>query len=388
MALIPPDVGMQLRAQNEALLNPISPVRPIPTDLPDLQIGQAFTARIQEALPENTYKAMVAGKMLTLQLPEGAKAGDLLELVVIDRSARAVIARIAPQATTEGTQEAYPFTKLSSAGQMIGKLLVAEGETPQPAPLNRGQPLLAQPPATARDLLPALKSAVAQSGLFYESHQAQWVTGKLPLASLLQEPQGRHSAPDLLTAHRIAPEQVSSRNAGLAPAAPRAMGVTTLLDGLFGGEEATTRSSAANAAVSPVPTFSPGQSVPEELRPLVQQQLEAAAGQRLMWHGEVWPGQNMDWQIEWQRPEDEGGNAAGDDQEGAGRWRTTLALTTPRLGRVDATLQLEPTGIRIALVTPGGASATDLHNEIPALAAALGEAGLPLLAMQVKHESE
>ncbi|MDP2795709.1 MAG: flagellar hook-length control protein FliK [Sulfurisoma sp.] len=388
MALIPPDVGVQLRAQIEAQLQPLGPVRPIPADLPDLQIGQAFTARIQEALPENTYKAMVAGKMLTLQLPEGAKAGDLLELVVIDRSARAVIARIAPQATADGAQEVYQFSRLSAAGQMIGKLLVAEGETPTPAPLNRGQPLLSQPPTGAHDLLPALKSAVAQSGLFYESHQAQWVTGKLPLASLLHEPQGRHSAPDLLIAHRIAPEQASSRNAELAPAAPRATGVTTLLGGLFGGEEAAAKTSAANSAVPPGPTFSPGQSVPEELRPLVQQQLEAAAGQRLMWHGEVWPGQNMDWQIEWERPEDAGGNAAGKDEEGAGRWRTTLSLTTPRLGRVDATLQVEPAGIRIALTTPGGASATDLHNEIPALAAALGEAGLPLLAMQVKHEYE
>jgi hypothetical protein len=104
-----------------------------------------------------------------------------------------------------------------------------------------------------------------------------------------------------------------------------------------------------------------------------------------MWHGEVWPGQNMDWQIEWERPEGEGGNAAEDE---AGRWRTTLSLTTPRLGQVDAVLQLEPTGIRIALATPYGAIAADLRDEIPALAAALGEAGVPLLAVQVKHESE
>jgi hypothetical protein len=384
MVLIPPDVGLQLKAQAEAQLHPLSPVRPIPADLPELQIGQAFTARIQEALPENTYRAMVAGKALTLQLPEGAKPGDLLELVVIDRTAKAVIARVAPQATTEGAQAAYPFARLSPAGQMIGKLLVAEGETPTPAPLNRGQPLLPQPPATAQDLLPALKSAVTQSGLFYESHQAQWVTGRLPLASLLQEPQGRHSAPDLLTAHRIVPE-AASRSAEMAQTAPQAAGVTNLLAGLLGGEEAAARTSPANSGVAPAPTFPQGQPVPDELRPLVQQQLEAAAGQRLMWHGEVWPGQNMDWQIEWERPEGEGGTAAEDE---AGRWRTTLSLTTPRLGRVDATLQLEPAGVRIALATPYGASAADLRDDMPALAAALGEAGLPLLAMQVKHEPE
>ncbi|MBU0752779.1 MAG: flagellar hook-length control protein FliK [Gammaproteobacteria bacterium] len=384
MALIPPDVGLQLKAQAESMLHPVSPVRPIPADLPDLQLGQNFTARIHEVLPENTYKAMVAGKLLTLQLPEGAKAGDVLELVVVDRSARVVIAQLAPKAAAEGTPATYQFSRLSPAGQMIGKLLVPEGETPTPAPLNRGQPLLRAPPAAAQELLPALKTAVAQSGLFYESHQAQWVSGKMPLANLLHEPQGRLSAPDLLAAHRIAPDQTAARAAALAASIPRATGVTALLSSLFGTPEAAAPPPPASGAVSPAPTFSPGQSVPEELRPLVQQQLEAAAGQRMLWHGEVWPGQNMDWQIEYEKPDGEGSAA---DEE-AGRWNTTLSLTTPRLGRIDATLQLTPAGVRIALATPYGASAADLRDETPALAAALNEAGLKLLGMQVKHEPE
>lgn len=386
MALIPPDVGLQLKAQSEALLHPVSPVRPIPADLPDLVPGQTFTARIQEVMPENTYKALVAGKLLTLQLPEGAKAGDMLELVVVDRSARVLIAQLAQKpVATAGSAEAYQFSRLSHAGQMIGKLLVPEGETPTPAPLNRGQPLLLRPPGAAQDLLPALRSAVTQSGLFYESHQAQWISGKMPLTNLLHEPQGRHSAPDLLNAHRITPEQVAARVADMAAvAAPRATGVASLISGLFGGPEAATAAKANSGAVPPAPTFAPGQSVPEELRPLVQQQLEVAAGQRLMWHGEVWPGQDMDWQIEWERPE---GDETDSDDE-AGRWSTTLSLTTPRLGRIDAAVQLTPAGVRIALATPYGASAVDLRDEIPALAAALKQAGLTLLAAQVKHETE
>ena len=94
MALIPPDAGIRMRMQTEAnLLQPVAPVHEIPADLPELRTGQAFSARIQEVLPDNTYRALVAGKQLTLQLPEGAKTGDLLELVVIDRSAKVVIAR-------------------------------------------------------------------------------------------------------------------------------------------------------------------------------------------------------------------------------------------------------------------------------------------------------
>lgn len=388
MALIPPDAGIRMRMQTEAsLLQPMAPVHGIPADLPELQLGQTFTARIQEVLPDNAYKALVAGRSLTLQLPEGAKSGDMLELVVIDRTPKVVIAQLAPQAAAAGAPEPYPHATLSRAAQMIGQLLVPEGETPQPAPLNRGEPLLPRPPAGAQDLAPALMKAVSQSGLFYEAHQAQWITGKLPLTTLLQEPQGRQSAPDLLAAHRIAPpvagpEQEAGNRvaeaAGRSPA-PAPAGLAGLLQGIFRGEESMPAQSALPQAL-PL-----AQSVPEEIRPLVQQQFEAAAGQPLLWRGEVWPGQVMDWRVDREKTEERNGpGVSGEDAE---RWRTSLSLTTPRLGRVDAALQLEKAGVRIALAAPEGATAADLGDAIPALAAALAAAGVPLLAMQVKHES-
>jgi hypothetical protein len=40
----------------------------------------------------------------------------------------------------------------------------------------------------------ALRDAVASSGLFYESHVAEWAEGKRPLASLLLEPQMQKAA--------------------------------------------------------------------------------------------------------------------------------------------------------------------------------------------------
>ena len=78
---------------------------------------------------------------------------------------------------------------------MLRSLLVSEGDTPEAAPLNRGQPLLANPPKTGAELAPVLNRAVRESGLFYEAHQAQWIAGKLPLARLLQEPQGQIPVP-------------------------------------------------------------------------------------------------------------------------------------------------------------------------------------------------
>ena len=76
MVLIPPDAGIRMRMQTDAtLLQPVQPTHEIPSDLPELQPGQAFAARILETLPDNTYKALVAGKFLTLQLPGRRQPG-------------------------------------------------------------------------------------------------------------------------------------------------------------------------------------------------------------------------------------------------------------------------------------------------------------------------
>jgi hypothetical protein len=389
MALIPPDAGIRMRLQTEAnLLQPVTAVHEIPSDLPELRTGQTFSARIQEVLPDNTYRALVAGKQLTLQLPEGAKAGDQLELLVIDRSAKVVIAKqveTAPAATDESAP--YPFAKFSPAARMIGQLLPAEGQSPPPVQLNRGQPLLAEPPqsqSAAGQLAPTLAKAVTQSGLFYESHQAQWVTGKLPLEQLLQEPQGRRSLP---TAFQLAAAEIEARAATPAGVAERPVTAGNILQNLLAGNEKVgaggTAQNAAHATQVAPQTVALAQQVPDELRPLVQQQLEAVATQRMMWHGEVWPQQPMDWEIEQDNERE-----AGDTGEEASRWRTTLSLTTPRLGRVDANLQLSANGVRITLATPYGASAADLRDAAPQLAEALAAAGVPLLAFQVKHEDE
>lgn len=66
-------------------------------------------------------------------------------------------------------------------------------------PLRASGPLLATPPSSGAEGTTALSNALAklvdQSGLFYESHLAQWVTGQRPLSALLQEPQATLRTP-------------------------------------------------------------------------------------------------------------------------------------------------------------------------------------------------
>ena len=519
MPLIPSDAGLNLKLQNEALLQPVARTPAIPSDLPDLQTGQRFAASIQEVLPENTYRALVAGKSITLSLPETVKAGDMLELVVLDRTPKTVIAQLAeqsggaaneklqgatlsraaqmignlltadlpdlrlgqkftakiqevlqnssykvlvggksvtltlpenvqagdtlelqvidrspttttvrvaeqPAARAAGTAEPYPFSSFSRAGQMIAALVTPEGESPPAAPLNRGQPLLAQAPQTGAELAPALGKAVSQSGLFYESHQAQWVAGKLPIAALLVEPQGQHSTPaalaEALTAALVssagthestlptqqdlsliklpqaplpalpgAPEEIATAT----PLVKEVQGKTKPEIVAYEGMEAEAAKTAPAGkqpvqagptthaeTLEPRPQAATTTTMPEEVRPLVQQQLDAAATQRLIWHGEVWPGQTMQWEIV--RDQTGGGQEA----EAEERWATTLRLTTPRLGAVDAALHLSGNGVRISLATDSESSAADLRAAMPDLEQALASAGVPLLGIWVKHE--
>ncbi len=386
MALIPADIGLRLRQQNELLTQPVAPVQEIPDDLVGFKSGQIFSARIQEVLPENTYRALVAGKTITLSLPEAAKNGDVLELVVVDRTPKAIMAQLAPAgagpASTSGATP-YPHTTFSPTAQMLGKLLVAEGDTPKAAPLNRGEPLIAQPPRTGADLAQVLSKAVSESGLFYESHQAQWVAGKLPLANLLQEPQGRLSTPETLANHANQVKSTEILNAETGAAGKITANTSATQNSatlLLYSSEVENNAAGATTTTHQSSLGAMAPAMPDELRPLVQQQLDAAGSQRLIWHGEVWPGQTMQWEID-----HEAHNPQETDEAALEPWLSTLRLSTPNLGQLEASLQLGPRGVRISVSAESNAAANTMRAAAEQLEQALAAAGGRLLGMTIKQ---
>lgn len=382
MVMIPTDVGVQVRAQTEPGLGPVRAVAEIPADLPELRQGQVFRARIQEVLPENTYKALVAGRSLTLSLPEGAKTGDTLELVVIDRTPRAIVAQSVP-AGTAALGDSYQQARLSATGQLIAALLPREGDSTVPVALTRGRPVLARIPASAaevaRSLPTQLAQAVGTSGLFYEAHQVQWVLGQWPRSRLLAEPQGEYSRDGLRAGWVPVSEEATPQESALATrrgAANPAQSAPTLMQTLFGGGAAA---SAAGEDASQQANQVAARMIPEDLRPLVQQQLEAAATQRVAWHGEIWPRQEMDWEIRRDAPQR--GDASGEEAA----WTTNLRLSLPRLGEIDARVQLDGQTLRLDLRTGQAASEADLRHALPLLQQALAAAGLSLLDAKTRH---
>lgn len=88
-------------------------------------------------------------------------------------------------------------THLSVAARVIGAVL-ADLQA-EPGPVRGTVPLLAsaQQPASAAALAGALARTVSDSGLFYESHLAEFATGSRSLAQMAREPQVRWAGPVL-----------------------------------------------------------------------------------------------------------------------------------------------------------------------------------------------
>jgi len=94
-------------------------------------------------------------------------------------------------------------TQLSLAARVIGAVL-ADLQA-EPGPVRGAAPLsAARQPATAQALAGTLAQTVSNSGLFYESHLAEFAAGGRSLAQMAQEPQAKWSVPLAAAAARPA----------------------------------------------------------------------------------------------------------------------------------------------------------------------------------------
>lgn len=382
--MIPADLAARLRMINEAsFFNTEPPVaglqraREIQAQLPELVQGQRFFATLQRTLPDGTFRALVAGQQMTLALNTAAKPGDTLELVVTETTPKAVFARLAnPEAGAGAAATTSAQPALSQTGRLISFLLTGQ-PPPKPAVLAGNQPLLPAPPANGAPLVPVLRQALAQSGLFFESHQAQWLSGKVSLAALLQEPQAQQAPPPQ-------PRSTPAAPGGTAPGTPGgATAATSSATAAAPGQTAAAERAPATAQSAAEPATMRAAAIPERILPLVHQQLDSLATQHYVWQGQIWPGQQLEWTIDDPRRERDG---EGDDMPA--EWNTTLRLTLPRLGCVEAQLHLTPAGVALRLRTDDADALQALEAGREALASALDAANVPLTGMVVEQRHD
>ncbi|AXL52237.1 flagellar hook-length control protein FliK [Paraburkholderia caffeinilytica] len=276
----------------------------------------------------------------------------------------------------------------------------------------------AQVPVAA--LAAALEQTVGESGLFYESHLAQWLAGQRPPDALAGEAQNKlvAAAAQLPLDWASDADPASSANAtgrpgmsatpnGPANGAPegnataRAMpSIQTVQAARFvagevlasslsdlNGQPAHSSVHSAAASLADDGSSQNAQSMVAAVHPatvpLVRQQLDLLATGQFRWSGEAWPGAKLDWTIEqegdeWDRSG--GGTASGDDQP----WRTRLTLSLPTLGTVDADLTLTGTRL-VARVQASPAGAARLATQGESFRQRLAAAGIELNGLTIRE---
>lgn len=374
----------RLRPATDAGTPQVTPAQGVSDLLSELVPGQRIMAEIQAILPNGTYRALIAQREVTLALPFSAKSGDSLEMEVVEndgRTALAVVARSAPQ---DAATESSAATSLSRTGQLIATLLTDAPDSPKERAtrLNGNRPLATSDKLTGEQLAPLLKQAVSSSGLFYEAHQARWASGQFNLSELMQEPQAQTS-PALSQGNTPAPQ--GDRATVPLPAAPHPAQTP------HAGNPAQIVSKVMDEAVAPQATSHPSTSsqlpntvgstsLAPDLAPLIRQQLESLASNTYVWHGQVWPGQEMQWELV---EEDGRHNTNNDDGEPASTWNTQLRLNLPQLGEIVARLGLAEKQITLHLSAASPQTREQLLGSGQQLARQFEAAGLALSGFMV-----
>ncbi|SDG03095.1 MULTISPECIES: flagellar hook-length control protein FliK [unclassified Duganella] len=232
-----------------------------------------------------------------------------------------------------------PQPTLSSAARVLTNVLSTAmagqaGQAAQLALIGKTALFGNAAPDTA-DLAQKLQDTISKSGLFYESHVAEWVKGERPLAELMREPQMQRL--------------------------------------LQQGQE-----SAARAAASG-PDLSAAQ--------MINQQLHTQEQNRVLWNGQAWPGQQMQWEV--RRDEREGSKGGGDAEAGAEpMWRSGVRFRLPLLGAVSAAVTLIGDQVHIQVQTDSENSAVTLRAWAGQLESAMEAAGAQLSSLTISQDDE
>ncbi|CAN7252305.1 flagellar hook-length control protein FliK [Massilia sp. LjRoot122] len=328
------------------------------------QLGKALHGEVLAKLSDGSFVVKVANIPARMQLPEGSKVGADVPLTLVSVQPRptfqvglganpvfseagpplpqgadpgkaplamregSAVGRAAAllQATAAGTAAQTLGTEadnttLSQAGKTIGGVLAAaqNAGAPLTAALGRA-PVVAAAGMDASSIAAGLQQAVGKSGLFYESHVAEWAQGARPLAELNAEPQ-----------QQLAKEGL--RQLPLDPATAQ----------------------------------------------FINLQLATQEQAQLAWQGNLWPGQPM--QLEVQRDSREGHDGAGEEET---PWHSRLRLRFPELGELDARLTLTGGRLQLQFAAGSESTAALLRRHMGSLAGALDAAGTQLAGFEVR----
>jgi len=306
----------------------------VASKLAQLVVGQQLKGEVLNRQKDGSFTVRVANFSVRMQLPEGVKEGDSVSLRLISTDPKPTFAleskpqipesfiagqtytpskktlsdfSSSPQARLEdtsklaqiktlpqptptlssleaGIQSDSSVTFLSTASKLIGTILQLEDTSTENNSIV-GKTAILNTQSDLNDIQKTatlLEKKISQSGLFYESHLAEWVDGKKKLSDLRTEPQAV---------------------------------LSTLSQNIVSGESNLISGN-------------------KELIQLIQQQLRTLENQSLHWQGELFPGQYMKWEIKRDKPPHQTSGFSPDDNN---YWQSTVKFDLPSLGTVSAT---------------------------------------------------
>lgn len=408
---------------------PTAPVGDVRQEVADrfgqASLGKLFQAQVLSRLTDGSFAVKVADTTVRMNLPAGMQVGDGLDLTLVSVQPR-------PTFLLENQPGGKADASLSNAGKLINNVLQAAQKEGAPTALVGKTPIVPSSAASPTQVATALKDTLAFSGLFYESHVAQWASGERPLADLMREPQAKNSNPALtrtlllgntpdagLESPDTAATQAQPGDTPSAAAKPEGRAAETARPGenlrnnqANQANQADSRQPAELTRPTQTPDAKPADATPAEkltsdgaaretsaaarssanaetaARPetlgsesvrMISLQLEALEQRHVAWQGELWPGQKMEWEVTEEEP-----NRKPDDPEKS--WQSVIRFELPSLGAVAANIRL--TGNRLQVQVRAGSEDTTslLRARGSELASALDAAGSPLDLLTVKRD--
>ena len=341
---LPRPIRLTLPAQSLLVesISPSSSVNDV-TKLPELSIAQRYQASIDSRLPNGSFKVTVNGHEMQMNLPESARTGDQLNLLLLSKEPRLKFALLSTVQNPAG--RAHDVTlpqsrsvveaELSKAGQFLGNLIQDTNKAPPPPALTSTLPVLSSPPITSQQLPGLLQKVISNSGLFYENHQAQWIAGRMTPDQLSQEPQSKLTP---LVSPSLTPQSA--------------------------------------VAILPISDT----SVHPQSLTMVQQQINLLETGQLNWRGEIWPGQTMEWSIT-EQPH------SGNESPDPPRWQSRLRINLPRLGEVIANLDLDHSGVKLSIRAQDESTLSLMRKDRQPLSEAMTSAGIKVLGIDLGTQS-
>ena len=317
-----------------------------------LSPGQLVQAEVLAGLPDNRVLARIAGELFKIDLALNVKPGETLQLTFVTDKPRITFS------LSQTENNAAPV-RVSDTGKWLSMLARNGIAQQQPTPLPRSEILLTGPPVDTALLSTLLRNVLTMNGVFYEAHLMQWFLGERQLKDILREPQGKLASP-----------------AKTPPEVHTPFNNTAVTEDTPALEKPEESFSGKLTNIGDKPVLS--EKVDARTIPIIQEQLHTLQSGQLIWKGQAWPGQQLEWDVCEHEP-DSGENA---DKN----WLTSLRLSLPNLGKINATLKLNDEGVHLFIKADSNSTVAEMQEERQVLEQAMSAAGVTLVGMVVGQE--